>query len=385
MDNAVPVFDTAVGTLPQALAIVDASGHVIYANQSWLSLADLNDAPMANVRPGVNCLEVGGAPETETVPDSSAFREAIRAALEGKAGPFELEYPCSTDDRERWFLGRVTAFESLDAHYALIVHEEITERKHLAESLSELQTRYHLLADNSMDGVWIMSLDLVFRFVHPTVPQGLGYSSEEWRGTQLSEYCDETNYALMMDAVKKAFSLLPDTPTITIEAQMISKQGDPVWVEVRGRIIRDEAGNPIGIQGITRNINDRKLAELQAGRFKTVFDKANFGIILMDLDGTIGYANAAFAELHGYSPSEISGKHVALFHNEQQMEMVAEAKKRMQQEDGFNALEIWHKHKDGREFPMLMNGMLLRDAAGAPMFMALTGIDISDRVQSAPS
>ncbi len=44
--------------------------------------------------------------------------------------------------------------------------------------------------------------------------------------------------------------------------------------------------------------------------------------------------------------------------------------------------EIWHVHKDGTEFPMLMNGIVIHNTDGNPQYMATTAIDISERVEA---
>ncbi len=52
-------------------------------------------------------------------------------------------------------------------------------------------------------------------------------------------------------------------------------------------------------------------------KFKTISDKPSHGIVMKDLDGKFIYVNEAFAEMHGYRPAEITGKHFSLVHTQE--------------------------------------------------------------------
>ena len=88
--------------------------------------------------------------------------------------------------------------------------------------------------------------------------------------------------------------------------------------------------------------------------------------------------NKYFAEVHGYRVEELIGKNLSVFHNEEQLKEVNEINKRLIKEGGYSALEVWHTRKDGTVFPMLMNGVLIRDEKGESQFLAATAIDITE-------
>ena len=47
------------------------------------------------------------------------------------------------------------------------------------------------------------------------------------------------------------------------EFRWITKDGRPIWVLARSTVIKDEAGRPVGMRGVTFDITDRKQAERQ--------------------------------------------------------------------------------------------------------------------------
>ena len=65
-----------------------------------------------------------------------------------------------------------------------------------------------------------------------------------------------------------------------------------------------------------RRIHQRTKSALE--RFKVVFDRANFGMAIATLDGTIQYINPYYAEIHGYRPEEVIGKNILLFYSKEQ-------------------------------------------------------------------
>jgi PAS domain S-box-containing protein len=114
-------------------------------------------------------------------------------------------------------------------------------------------------------------------------------------------------------------------------------------------------------------------------QFKTISDRASYGTIITGLDGTVLYVNEAFAAMHGRRIQEVEGRHLAIFHTEDQLGQVARLAGKIQQADGFAGEEVWHVKKDGEIFPSLMNTSLIRDSEGRPLYYSSTAIDISLR------
>ena len=127
----------------------------------------------------------------------------------------------------------------------------------------------------------------------------------------------------------------------------------------------------------------KKEAEIELQRFKKMADNSNYGLAMTDLEGKITYINKDFAKSHGYAPEELLGEALAIFHSEEQLPRAKELLEKIKAEGGFTAEEIWHKKRDGTVFPMLMNGVLIRDEGGSPAFMAASAVDITERKAAA--
>lgn len=99
--------------------------------------------------------------------------------------------------------------------------------------------------------------------------------------------------------------------------RIIRRDGSIRWVENKVIPTMDEAGALERIDGITRDITDRKNAEQllveSEKRYKLVFENPLFGVALGTLEGYLQNANGAFCELLGYTREEITNVHFSTF------------------------------------------------------------------------
>jgi PAS domain S-box-containing protein len=130
---------------------------------------------------------------------------------------------------------------------------------------------------------------------------------------------------------------------------------------------------------LEREISERISVEDEMRKFKTICDRAGYGMAIVDLDGNIIYLNQSCAQMHGFTREELSGKNLSLFHTREQMHRVNKLNNLLRRSAGYSIEEVWHLRKDGSIFPTLMSGVAIRDDDDRPLFMAATMVDISVR------
>ncbi|MDD3517533.1 MAG: chemotaxis protein CheB [Chromatiales bacterium] len=96
-----------------------------------------------------------------------------------------------------------------------------------------------------------------------------------------------------------------------IEHRIVWPDGSVHWVAETGDVQRDDQGRPLYMTGMVRDVNERKLAELELDQSRThyhrLFDEAPHIIWLLDADGRIRESNVTAHEVLGHAPHELLG------------------------------------------------------------------------------
>lgn len=186
---------------------------------------------------------------------------------------------------------------------------DITDRKFAERRLKESEQEFRLLAENAKDLIFHYEIlpERRFTYVSPSSTFITGYSPED-------HYADP-------DLILKI--LYPDSIAVFeqinegkldnvagVTLRMIRKDGTSLWAEQHNTTIYNEEGEIIAIEGIARDITERKNAELQLQeseqRFRAMIEQAPLGIALIDsLTGHIYEVNARFATIAGRSIEEM--------------------------------------------------------------------------------
>lgn len=131
------------------------------------------------------------------------------------------------------------------------------------------------------------------------------------------------------------------------------------------------------VNELQKKVAERQQLDKKLRLLSLAVEQSSEGIAVVDLDGNLEYLNDAFAKMHGYSPDELMGKHLAIFHTPEQMPSVDAANQQIKETGKFNG-EIWHVTVSGKVFPTLMHNSLLKDETGNPIGMIGALRDISD-------
>lgn len=129
------------------------------------------------------------------------------------------------------------------------------------QSVERKQREIRALTDNAPDVIWSVNLDCVVRYVNPAVAALTGYTPSQVIGTPIRTYCTEKSY-LQLEELLERFRGSSDTDSSpAFESEVTHRNGEVIPVEVRCQCLRAPDGAAIGLQGISRDLRERRAME----------------------------------------------------------------------------------------------------------------------------
>jgi len=186
---------------------------------------------------------------------------------------------------------------------------EVQARREAEKALRANERKYRLLAENTLDVIWAMDMDLVFTYVNPAIQISLGYSPEEWVGTRLAEHCDEKDFARISEVISAELAKGPRSSGVIVDVVLFNRNGEAIPFEVHGKVNFDEEGHPVGLQGIARDISERKRAEAEREKLQAQLLQAQKMESVGRLAGGVAHDfNNKLTVILGYAQMSMEGR-----------------------------------------------------------------------------
>jgi PAS domain S-box-containing protein len=143
---------------------------------------------------------------------------------------------------------------------AVLTFHDITDRKQFEEDLKKSEERYRDLVENALDIIYTHDLQGNYTSVNKAGERITGYTREEILRMNLTDSVapDYLERAKQMIAHK----LSGDDSETVYDLEIIAKDGRRIAVEVNTRLVFQD-GVPVGVQGIARDVTERKNLEEQ--------------------------------------------------------------------------------------------------------------------------
>jgi PAS domain S-box-containing protein len=151
------------------------------------------------------------------------------------------------------------------------LQEEVRERQRAEESATESEERYRELFENANDMIYTHDLQGNFTSVNAALERTIGYSRPELLRMNISQLLSPEDLDRARQMIRD--KLVQPTGT-TYELNVITKDGRQRTVEVSTRLIR-ERGPVVGVQGIARDLTERKRAEQKLQAFARQLQRSN--------------------------------------------------------------------------------------------------------------
>ncbi|MEN6320115.1 MAG: PAS domain S-box protein, partial [Syntrophaceae bacterium] len=179
-----------------------------------------------------------------------------------------------------------------------------TEHVRTEQALRNAEVKYRSIFENAIEGIYHTSPEGKFLAVNPAAARNLGYESPEELINAITDMGTQV-YANTEDR-DEAFRLMREHGFIkNFESRFRRKDGSIIWGSLSAHPVCDEHGNILYIEGISLDINERKLAEEalreSEERFRAIanytYDWENW----VGPDGRLIWVNPAVLGFTGYS------------------------------------------------------------------------------------
>ncbi len=181
------------------------------------------------------------------------------------------------------------------------------------QTAHRLEERFTRLVDSLNDVIWSLTLpDLRVEFISPSAQAVSGHAPARF-------YADPGFWPTLIHAEDRAgvmdmLAAVQQDGSAQVECRLRRAEGTYSWAHVRARLVHDERGAPLRIDGIITDVTARRLAEAalreSEEKFRNILESAADGIVITDGDGRIVNVNRRAEALFGYGREELLGQSV---------------------------------------------------------------------------
>lgn len=241
------------------------------------------------------------------------------------------------------------------------IEEDITKEKETQQKLKEFESRFRIALEKIGDNVW--EYDFVTDKTVFSNPKNnfIGYTTGESTENNIKwwESVHKDDLHLLIENDRKCRN--GETDFHVLEYRMVQNDGSIRWVLDRGVVIeKDKDGKPLKIIGTHADVTDKKNAEEALRRkeekYRNIIANINLGLLEVDNDERIQYANQRFCEMCGYELEELLGKKAsAMFVRNESIEVVKH-KNELRKKNIADAYEVSVSNKKGEHKWWLISG-----------------------------
>jgi len=243
--------------------------------------------------------------------------------VEGHEAPtIEYRWQCR-DGEYRWLSDNRAFVLDKDGRALTLVGtvRDVTEDKQAEEALRESEARYKALFAGAPEGMLVADLETKqFRHANPAMCRMFGYSEEEFLRIGVADIHPKESLSHVLaefEAQARGEKLLSaDLPCQRKNGSLLYANVNTTMVVLDGRRCN---------VGFFSDVTERKKAEEalreSEEKYRQLVERLQEGVWALDEDANTTFANPRMAEILGYTVSEMLGRHLFSFMDEQEREL----------------------------------------------------------------
>lgn len=261
---------------------------------------------------------------------------------------------------------------------------QINRRNEAEAQLKEGEQLLQFALEGAGDGVWDYDFQTRKIFFSVRYKQMLGYNDDEFANEYdewMSRIHPEDIHLIMKTDQRYFYEKLASHQ---IEYRIKHRDEHYIWVLDRGMVVsRTAEGLPARIIGTNTDITERKLVEqaisIREEKYRNILANMNLGLLEVDNNEHIQYANQSFCEMSGYTLDEMMGLEAKNLFPTSSASPVLDKKNELRKQGISDAYELTVKNKKGEIRWWLISGAPRYNDSGELMGSIGIHLDITER------
>jgi PAS domain S-box-containing protein len=178
----------------------------------------------------------------------------------------------------------------------------------LVTELNDLRRRQRLLVQKSVDVICVIDIEARFMSVSPSCEQAWGYSPNELVGRPLLFVLEGGEAQRVVETVVGA---VKSVERVEFESQLRRKDGELLDVVWSGHWSASEGGLFCNVHDMSRQKSIEKHLRETERRLRTALESLPIGVLILDGEQQIEFANAYAHIMLAYQATELGGRHIS--------------------------------------------------------------------------
>ncbi|MDZ8051212.1 MAG: PAS domain S-box protein [Aulosira sp. ZfuVER01] len=179
-----------------------------------------------------------------------------------KGAGVEFRHKC-LDESWRWVNSNASPVKNAEGQIIGFqgIMRDISDRKQIETILAESECKFRRFVEDANDVIWSSQLDSTLTYISPKFQDIFGYEVSEWLNRSFVPLIHPDDLTHVMEFLNQIIET--GESGAGTEFRHPKKDGTWGWVASNASPIKDADGKVIGLQGILRDLSDRKQAEIE--------------------------------------------------------------------------------------------------------------------------
>ena len=291
------------------------------------------------------------------------------------------------DGKKIWINSYTSLVKIGDEYLALIIGQDITQKKIGEQKLLESEDKFRTLFEIAPMAIIVSDLDSNILLHNQKFLEMHGINNpDHLKDRKFTDFIAEKDRPKLAEAVKKTLGGIPRSFN---DYTMLKADGTEFQVEATSIGIKDNEGKTIGLIGISQDITERRKAEQlirsEKERAELYLNLVKVIVVAIDKEGKITMLNKKGHEILGYEEGRLIGKNwfETCLPPHDSARVYEYFKKLMNGE--IDVVEVYENYiitKHGQERLIDWSTVLVKDESGNIIGSLGSGVDITERQEA---